>query len=85
MIARFHRAGVWHADLTAHNILLEVRGVPWLLDFDRGRIRPHRRVARAQSGAPPALAAEDPSGCDEADYPEPQWRWLLAGYAASVA
>jgi 3-deoxy-D-manno-octulosonic acid kinase len=35
VIARFHRAGVWHADLNAHNILRDARGHIWLIDFDR--------------------------------------------------
>ncbi len=38
-IARFHAAGVWHADLNAHNILVDERGKVWLIDFDRGRLR----------------------------------------------
>ena len=38
VIARFHRAGIWHADLNAHNILLNAAGVH-LIDFDRGRVR----------------------------------------------
>ena len=85
MIARFHRAGVWHADLTAHNILLEARGVPWLLDFDRGRIRPpgawrERNLARLLR----SLRKIRPD-VSEGNYPDPQWHWLLAGYAASVA
>lgn len=40
MIARFHRAGAFHADLNAHNILLDGAGKVWLIDFDRGRLRP---------------------------------------------
>jgi 3-deoxy-D-manno-octulosonic acid kinase len=36
-IARMHQAGVWHADLNAYNILLDVRGKAWIIDFDRGR------------------------------------------------
>nr|AIA86950.1 CAZy families GT30 protein [uncultured Idiomarina sp.] len=32
-----HEAGVWHADLNAHNILLDTAGQPWLIDFDRAR------------------------------------------------
>lgn len=37
-IRRFHDAGVHHADLNAHNILLTADGV-YLIDFDRGRLR----------------------------------------------
>lgn len=36
VLARFHRAGVWHADLNAHNILQDDTGAWWLIDFDRG-------------------------------------------------
>lgn len=39
MIARFHRAGLDHADLNAHNILIDANGRCWLIDFDRGQIR----------------------------------------------
>lgn len=38
-IRRFHRRGVCHADLNAHNILLDTTGEVFLLDFDRGEIR----------------------------------------------
>lgn len=38
-LRRFHDAGVQHADLNAHNVLLGADGVVWLVDFDRGRIR----------------------------------------------
>ncbi|MBD8644589.1 3-deoxy-D-manno-octulosonic acid kinase [Stenotrophomonas sp. CFBP 13724] len=36
LIARFHRAGLDHADLNAHNILFDGNGHGWLIDFDRG-------------------------------------------------
>ncbi len=36
MIARFHLAGVDHADLNAHNIMIDAEGKLWLIDFDRG-------------------------------------------------
>lgn len=39
LVARFHRAGVFHADLNAHNLLLDSAGVLWLIDFDRGERR----------------------------------------------
>ncbi|MDQ3228853.1 MAG: 3-deoxy-D-manno-octulosonic acid kinase [Pseudomonadota bacterium] len=39
LIARFHRAGLDHADLNAHNILFDSQGHGWLIDFDRGTLR----------------------------------------------
>jgi 3-deoxy-D-manno-octulosonic acid kinase len=38
-VGRLHRAGVDHADLNAHNILLDTRGAVSVIDFDRGRVR----------------------------------------------
>ena len=38
-LRRFHDAGVHHADLNAHNVLLDGADRPWVVDFDRGRRR----------------------------------------------
>lgn len=38
-LRRFHDAGVHHADLNAHNVLLDGAGAPWVVDLDRGRFR----------------------------------------------
>jgi len=37
VIARMHLAGIWHADLNAHNILVTDTGEVSLIDFDRAR------------------------------------------------
>lgn len=39
-IADFHQARVYHADLNAHNILIDNDDKTWLIDFDRGEIKP---------------------------------------------
>jgi len=43
-LARFHRDGVWHADLNARNVLLDNQGEVFLVDFDRARYTPGRSV-----------------------------------------
>lgn len=39
LVARFHRAGLDHADLNAHNILFDGSGTGWMIDFDRSQLR----------------------------------------------
>jgi 3-deoxy-D-manno-octulosonic acid kinase len=38
-LRRFHEDGIHHADLNAHNVLLDASERVWLVDFDRGRLR----------------------------------------------
>ncbi len=38
-IFAMHEAGVWHADLNAHNILIDGAGSVWLIDFDKAQRR----------------------------------------------
>ncbi len=38
-LRHFHDAGVQHADLNAHNIMIGEHREVWVLDFDRGRLR----------------------------------------------
>lgn len=51
MLQRFFAAGMVHADLNAHNILLDAAGRWYLIDFDRARVldrpaRPDRMLQR---------------------------------------
>lgn len=38
-VRRLHEAGIWHADLNAHNILVDQAGLVWIIDFDRSEWR----------------------------------------------
>ncbi|MGA2777990.1 MAG: 3-deoxy-D-manno-octulosonic acid kinase [Steroidobacteraceae bacterium] len=81
VIARLHAAGVDHADLNAHNILLDSRGGVSVIDFDRGKLRPPgswqarnlQRLHRSLRKISAALPAERFSAA--------AWNCLLAGYA----
>ncbi len=39
MLADFHRAGLDHADLNAHNILFDAQGRGWMIDLDQSQLR----------------------------------------------
>lgn len=83
-VAELHRAGVDHADLNAHNLLLDAQGAVSVIDFDRGRLRApgawtsrnlrrlRRSLDKISRGLPPDR------------YSEEIWRWLRAGYAARL-
>lgn len=67
-LARFHLNGACHADLNAHNIMLDQGGQWWLIDFDRGRLRVPApgwwasRLARLQRSWRKLGAFSQPSG-----------------------
>jgi 3-deoxy-D-manno-octulosonic acid kinase len=81
-IARLHGAGVDHADLNAHNILIDVTGVVSVIDFDRGQTRRPgswssrnlQRLRRSLDKISRGLPADR--------YTARDWDWLMAGYQA---
>lgn len=38
-IHEFHAAGVYHADMNAYNVQIDVDGLVWMLDFDKGALK----------------------------------------------
>jgi 3-deoxy-D-manno-octulosonic acid kinase len=36
----FHAAGVYHADMNAYNLQVDSTGLLWMLDFDKGSLKP---------------------------------------------
>jgi 3-deoxy-D-manno-octulosonic acid kinase len=81
-VARLHAAGVDHADLNAHNILLDGEGAVSVIDFDRGRLRApgawagrnlsrlHRSLVKIGRELPPDRI---PAGA---------WKSVMSGYVA---
>lgn len=83
-LARFHAEGAYHADLNAHNIMLDRDDRVWLIDFDRGELRPAARpwmrsnLERLQRSLHKLGAARHP-GWTVA------WQSLRRGYAEGSA
>lgn len=84
LIARFHRAGLWHADLNAHNVLIDAQGGLWLIDFDRAELDPPAR-ARHRANLERLLRSLRKLGFDRAvdDFARSVEAPLRRGYAAA--
>lgn len=84
MIARFHRAGVWHADLNAHNILVAEPGL-YLIDFDRGERRAPAEAWRTANlqRLRRSLLKLGAGAEGEAVFEKTVWQPLAQGYAAA--
>jgi 3-deoxy-D-manno-octulosonic acid kinase len=82
-IRRFHDAGVCHADLNAHNILLTPTQT-YLIDFDRGTLRKRgwwadRTLVRLYRSLEKVTLLAAPGSFTDED-----WHSLLAGYRESA-
>jgi 3-deoxy-D-manno-octulosonic acid kinase len=86
-IAAFHREGVHHADLNAHNILVEHAVAPrvYLLDFDRGRIRPRGAWEQAVLARLRRSLDKIRTQRSKVSFADEQWNWLLTGYASGAS
>jgi len=79
-VARLHAAGADHADLNAHNILIDDAGAVSVIDFDRGRLRApgrwtERNLARLRRSLAKVSRELPPDRFSAA-----AWNLLLAGY-----
>jgi 3-deoxy-D-manno-octulosonic acid kinase len=83
-IADFHEAGVQHADLNAHNILLGAGATPAIhvLDFDRGRIRARGRWEGAVLDRLRRSLEKIRRQRSDVRFSDADWQALLAGYEA---
>jgi 3-deoxy-D-manno-octulosonic acid kinase len=81
-IAAFHREGVHHADLNAHNIMIEHAVAPrvYLLDFDRGRIQARGAWEQDVLARLRRSLEKIKSQRRDVAFADEQWGWLMAGY-----
>jgi len=85
-VACLHNAGGYHADLNAHNVLLDAKKI-WLIDFDRGELRAPQRawqlenLARLRRSLIKIGAAEG----GEHAFDHAVWQPLMAAYEQTIA
>jgi len=78
-VRRFHDAGVWHADLNAHNVLLDAEGRVHLVDFDRSG---HRSGATGWKQANLTRLRRSLDKLTQGRLEAAAWSSLLDGYRA---
>jgi len=84
LIARFHSAGVYHADLNAHNIQVGADQSIYLLDFDRGRFMPTGGGWQQGNLKRLKRSLNKLSGNGQFEFAEGDWQLLLESYQAAM-
>jgi 3-deoxy-D-manno-octulosonic acid kinase len=78
-VGQLHAHGVHHADLNAHNLLVGDDGRVYVLDFDRGRIRPRGAWERAVLERLQRSLRKVTTGLPADRFDERAWQALLHG------
>lgn len=86
VIARFHRHGVWHADLNANNVLIDRDEQVHLIDFDRGRLRkPAASWQQANLQRLLRSLRKLQNKTDKFYFADSDWQILIQAYSATVS
>ena len=83
-LGRFHAAGVYHADLNAGNILLGEEQSVYLIDFDRGALRPPGRWQSTNLARLFRSLRKFKRRSADFHFTPEDWTRLLEGYRASA-
>jgi len=85
MIRQFHHHGVWHADLNANNVLIDTESRIYLIDFDRGRLRPPaQQWQQANLDRLKRSLLKQQSKAERFYFADTDWQTLLAGYSSAA-
>ncbi|MCC4263492.1 3-deoxy-D-manno-octulosonic acid kinase [Oceanimonas baumannii] len=79
-IRRFHTAGLYHADLNSHNVLLDNNGSSWLIDFDKCHFRQPGSWAKENMERLLRSFRKEQGLHQEFHWEEQDWKALLQGY-----
>ena len=80
MIRQFHDAGLYHADLNSHNILLDDQGKAWLIDFDKCHFRQPNTWTRENMDRLLRSFRKEKGLHPDFHWQESDWRILLNSY-----
>lgn len=84
-IARFHNEGIYHADLNAHNIMIDNDGKVFLIDFDRGVKRASGGWQRTNLERLHHSLSKLKRHYKEFYFAENNWQELLASYQSIIS
>jgi 3-deoxy-D-manno-octulosonic acid kinase len=84
-IRRFHDAGVCHADLNAHNVLIDAGQKVYLVDFDRGTRRPQGSWRKTNLARLRRSLEKITHALPRGRFSAPEWMALQGGYDSGAA
>jgi len=81
MIRDFHNAGLWHADLNIHNIIIDENNKLWLIDFDRCKFKkPDDIWKKSNLDRLKRSFLKENKKIEQFHWQESDWKSLLTGY-----
>lgn len=79
-IKRFHDAGIYHADLNAHNILVNREGLIYVIDFDRGCHKSGNNWKKKNLSRLHRSFSKINQEIEKIPFPKEQWTRVIQGY-----